>query len=259
MPDEQKPPTDKSAQGHESDAYPVAKRMALRYGNNPWATLEVVGKDNEKYRARLRAATKGEELKSEEEKLPEGSVVLTAPDAQSWNAYRAIGKSPAEIVSAMQTGEAATKERDTLKQSVMDHEREKVTREAAQAVGYKPSVLGEQLRGRNAVIEMRDADVTTNGKVERKKLPHVVIGEGKDAKVEQLTAYAERELVDYLPALKADAAPSGGTSRVSYPEQKPTGMAHTGGDKVGQHIAATNQRNAGRPNPLLQPKRTAAA
>lgn len=225
------------------------RRLVLKYGGNAEAALAAVERENFKLRERARAGQQGQEIQFEPE-LPEGAVVLSAADAQAWNAFRAIGKTPAEIAESLKQGADASKERDTLKQTVTDHEREKVVHEAAAIESYKPSVLGEQLQRRNASIEIREAEVITNGKTERRKIPHVITGEGKDAQAEPLATYAERELKDYLPALKAEAAAGRETSRTNYPVQQPGGNRVPEADKASQHIADVNRRNAERPNPL---------
>jgi len=69
------------------------------------------------------------------------------------------------------------------------------------------------------LIEMRDVSETVDGKQETKKVPHVRPADDEKAHLEPLTTYAERELADYLPALRSESTSSASSTTDSGPRR----------------------------------------
>ncbi len=180
-------------------------------------------------------------------KLPkEGEAIVSKADAEALTKYRALG-TPEEVdVKVKKSGELET--------TLADKNREEGVREAAKAAGYSETVLLDQVRSRGLTVEMRDQ--TVDGKTV--KAPFVK-GSAKDAAFEPLTAYVDRDLKDYLPALAANGSPTATTlTGVPFPAQTPDGKAPTG-DVADQFLAKRNERAAARPNPLAPPVAALAA
>lgn len=116
----------------------------------------------------------------------EGSRVLSAADAALYDAYAALG-APEALKTALEGAQSATAELTGLK-------REKAIRAAAEAVGFKASVL-TTLAG--------DLDIQTKAGKDGTPLVYVV----KDGVETALTDYAAKEWADFLPALTPKASP----------------------------------------------------
>jgi hypothetical protein len=130
--------------------------------------------DNAKLREQRRLL-KQEKAALEGKQTPEGARVLSADEARLWEAYTALG-APDALKTSLDASQGAVGELASLK-------REKVIRSAAEAAGFKPSVL-TTLAG--------DLDIQTkDGKA-------VVIADGKET---PLADYAKTHWADFLPAL----------------------------------------------------------
>jgi len=117
---------------------------------------------------------------------PEGARILTADEAADYAAYAALGN-PDAVKQALDANGEATAELARLKRA------EKL-RTAAEAAGYKPSVL-TTLAG--------DLDIQTEAK-DGATLVYVV----KDNEKTALADYAKTNWADFLPALEAKPASS---------------------------------------------------
>lgn len=137
---------------------------------------------NDNYRLRTQRQTLKQQLTEVQGKVtPEGSTVLTADDAKIWETYRALGK-PDALKQAIDANGMATAELTALK-------REKILAKAAEAVGFKASVLAT-LAG--------DLDIRTKADKDGKPLAVVV----KDGAETPLRDHATKEWADFMPALE---------------------------------------------------------
>lgn len=173
-------------------------------------------------------------------KLPrEGSTLLDGDDAAAWKELTALGK-PAEIKAKLLAGDAAAKE-------VSRFERKSLLTSAAAVYGWNPTVL-ERLAAGDLEIEVKEAE--RNGKLVpvATVLLHETNDKGEAVVVKKsLEKHAEKEWVEFLPALKAHAAnsrPAGTPSNARTVVQggrRPAGFAPSAAHGVGQ-----TETNAGR-------------
>lgn len=167
-------------------------------------------RDNKKYRDRLKEAR--DELAKA--KPADGTVVLTAEEAKRWEALQKIEGDPADIAKRLERGAQAETELTEFRSRELD-------REAAEAVGYKATVLSDLRKTKGLAMEMRDAVVEEKGKKVTKKLPHVRPSADEKAQWTPLREYAETQLKDYLPALAAEGSgPDSGRTAPSWPPQR---------------------------------------
>ena len=178
--------------------------------------MRKLAKENFKYRQKNRDL--------EGRVAPEGAVILSGDDATAFEAFKALGLKPEEVTSAVQ-------ERDTLKTANEALRRDGIVRSAAEALNFKASVLGDLVTSKGLEVEIREVEVEENGSKVNKSLPHVKAAGDEKAKWELLSSYAERDLKDYLPALKSNEDRAKG---VQYPEQHGTDKALTSQDVVGK-------------------------
>jgi len=201
--------TTDAAKNDRRDIDSVVSEIVSKYGSER-AALRVLADQQLDYRREIRDA-KG--------KLPKaGEVVLSADDAKTWEAFRALGKTPKQIGESIAAVDALTTENTSLKV-------EKVIAEAAGLVNYKPSVLTELAKLKGFRVEVRE-----DGKGdEKKKVAYAVKGEGDEAEESELTAFAADSLADFLPALAAEPTGNGKTitasSSAPLPPQPPRGTA----------------------------------
>jgi hypothetical protein len=144
--------------------------------------------DNAKLREQRRTLRE-EKTALEKRTVPEGARVLTAEEAQAYDAYAALG-APEAVQTALEASKTSVAELASLRRA------ERI-RAAAEAAGYKPSVL-TQLAG--------DLDIQTKEK-DGKAIP-IVVADGKET---PLADYAKTHWSDFLPSL----APTG---RVEAPD-----------------------------------------
>jgi hypothetical protein len=144
---------------------------------------------SDNHRLRGQRTTLKQQLADATGKVPaEGARVLTADEAKVYDAYTALGK-PDALKQAIDANGQATAELLSLK-------REKTIAKAAEAAGFKASVLA-QLAG--------DLDIQTKAGKDNKPLAVVV----KDDKETPLADYAAQEWADFLPALETKVAHTG--------------------------------------------------
>lgn len=142
----------------------------------------------------------------------QGSVVLTSEQAAQWAAYQQLG-APDALKTTLEGAQTAAQELTGLK-------RQATIRTAADAAGFKSTVLG-QLAG-DLAIEVRE--IETNGK----KAPAAFV-KGQDGQEVGLAQYAQQHWADFLPALQAATPQPQGTQ---WPPQ--TGGQGGGADLIAQ-------------------------
>lgn len=161
----------------------AVKALLKSHGNDAARAVQAVMGERDKI------AAERDELKA---RLPkEGHRVIDPDTAKLLDEYTALGHKPADITTALA-------DRDALASKVAAREREDFISSVAGLVKYKPGVLGKLAEGLE--IEVKDEKDARTGK--DVKVPHV---KGADGKSTPLTAYAEANWGDYLPALAVDA------------------------------------------------------
>lgn len=203
------------------------QRFLERNGGNPNKALETLYTENKEYRDTIR------DLNA---KMPaEGAVVLTADEAQQWNAYKQLG--------GHEDVKKAIDERTQLQGQLAEVKRAEELRSVAAEMGYKPSVLieldrMEQAKGKSLTYEVREVQV--NGKAA--KVPFV---KGADGKEQGLGDYAAANWGEFMPSLVAPA------SGVPFPTQGVGG----GNSKSSSAVEQFQQKQAEQAklvkNPLL--------
>lgn len=159
-------------------------------------------------------------------KVPvDGALVLNGDDVAAWTGYTALGN-----IEDVTNGMA---ERDTLKASLTQHERQQLWTKAAEAHGYKAAVL-MKLAGTDLNLEMR---TVTGDNESTYQVAYVLPNEGEAVK---LDVYAAKQWPDFMPALQVtDGQQQSGVKFVSQQgsgNKKATNVAKT-------YIAKTYQRN----------------
>lgn len=203
------PPAPTPPKAHDRrDVDDVVTELVGKYGGER-AALRVLADQQLDYRREKRELTG---------RLPkDGERVLTAAEAKEWDAFTALGKKAKDVTTALA-------ERDALATENAGIKAERVTAEAAQIAGYKPSVLAKLAKTEGFRVEVRDekdGDAT-------KRAAFAVVGDGEDAKATPLTEYAAASLADFLPALAAEPNGSGPAPRATgapIPPQPPRGTA----------------------------------
>lgn len=129
---------------------------------------------------------------------PEGAVVLTGDEAKAYPTLKELGK-PEVIQAKLTKAEETEGELAAMKRS-------RTVREAADAHGYKPSVL-EKLPGADKLsFEVKTEKVKDEkGEETEAKVAYVTPPE-EGAEPVRLTDHAEAAWKDFLPALQAEAA-----------------------------------------------------
>lgn len=187
------PNDNKGGSGSSSTEIEATVERLLNSKGDRQAVAELL-KDNFKQRDEIRGyLAQIDEVKS---KVPaEGTMVLTAEQAKDWTAYQELGK-PEDL-------KAKVEKVSTLEADLAKRDREAAIASAAEAAGYKASVLAK-LPGTEALkFELREEEVDG----EKKKIAYVT-GSGDGATPQKLSDYAEREWADFVPALTAEAAAS---------------------------------------------------
>jgi hypothetical protein len=177
--------------------------LRAKYGD-PEKALSVLGKENFKLRGKLR------DLKAS---VPgEGSMILTAEQKAKWEAWEALGLAPVDV-------KAKLDQLPTLESKVQEFKEGEVIQAAAGTLKYKANVLKDLLKTKGLQVEMREVTVKDGDTEVKEPRPFVTMADGK---AEPLSEYAERDLKDYLPSLRAEEAEVGG---VVYPEQSSAGKS----------------------------------
>jgi hypothetical protein len=152
-------------------------------------------RENTELRDRLAAA---------EGKVPAGSVVLSAKDAEALERYRKLGKAD-DLSKALEEGGQA-------KQRAAQMERAEQVRTVAEAAGFNASVLAK-LAG-DLQFEIKDEKVGARDV----KTAYVVPREGEEGQPAKLADYATKVWADFLPALKpGQSQPAPGLPRGHQP------------------------------------------
>jgi hypothetical protein len=185
---------------------------------------------SENYRERESNRRLREQVTELQGRVPaEGTHVLTGDDVARWQAYTQLGQ-PTELQQRIEQGQTAIAERDSLS-------RDKTIREAADATGYKPSVLTTLAEKDKLAVSVRESNGTREA---------VVTIEGQQPIL--LTAYAEQHWADFLPALQS-----------TQPQQQASGtrmIPQTAGgkkpelDMVSAFIKQAQEQRDSAPNPL---------
>lgn len=188
-------------QGGDSDI--VAKVQALidKRGGDSSAVAVMLYQENFQLR------DKNRQLASQ---VPaEGATVLTGDDAAAWAEYQKLGK-PADLQTAIAQRDQAQGDLAKLQRSAM-------IRTAAEAAGYKPTVLEslDAQTGGAATYEVRE--VEQDGK--RAKVAFVKVGESEAQPLDQ---YAQAQWADFLPALVTQPQ-TAQTTGTPYPAQQSGG------------------------------------
>jgi hypothetical protein len=162
-----------------SDVLEQFGRDAIRIAEK----LADVQSDNHRLREERRNLK--QQLTEAQGKAPAADTrVLSADEAKAYDAYAALGK-PADIKSALDT-------KGTAEQELVALKREKALAKAAEAAGYKASVL-TTLAG--------DLDIQVRPVKDGKPLVVVVSGTEETA----LADWAKENWADFLPALSAQS------------------------------------------------------
>lgn len=175
----------------EAEGKVKASDILNRYGKNEEAALRLAElyaeAQNTLYRLRRTRDTLTRERDDLKAKLPaDGAVVLAQADATALEAYRALG-TPADLKAAQEARAAA-------EQRLAQVTRADTIRAAAEAAGFKPSVL---------TTLIGSLDVTTKPGPDGKPSAVVV----KDGAEVALADYAAQEWADFMPALAANPIP----------------------------------------------------
>jgi len=252
----------------------TVEKLKRRFGGNADAALAEVLRERRRLARQVARLKGGDESEDEDEtpyapsQLPKDAVVLTGPEAQAWSAYRALGKTPAELAAALTERETLTIKVGELEGKVSETDRRALHADAAKALGYDVDVLDDLAHDKRLVIEMREMEVEVPSAkpggtptVEMRKVPHLVTGEGKDAKAVPLAEAVDRgELKKYGPALRPSGDGTGqqengngvkrtATGQAFIPDMQASGRAAPL-DKAGAYLARMNAANAERANPL---------
>lgn len=174
-------PTPHADPAEDGEKRTRASDMLEQYGRDALRLAEKladVQSDNYSLREKNRALR--QQVTEAAGKVPAGSVVLSAEDAQALEAYRALGK-PEDVKTKLESLTPVQQELHGLK-------RERAITKAAEAAGFKPAVLNT-LAG--------DLDIQVKPGQDGKPLAVVV----KDGAETALTDFAKAEWAEFLPAL----------------------------------------------------------
>lgn len=228
----------------------MVERLVSRHGSAE-AALAIVSSQLIAYEDK--ATADATEIADLRKKVPaDGTVVLSPDQRKQWDAFQTLKLTPEQVAEI-------AKERDTLKGTLSDRDREALARQAATAAGFDPDALVDLARTKGLHIEIRDGTVKENGKDVAKKIPHVRPAADEKAPLVTLTEYAGKLAQHEQRMLK----PTGATQQQTgtpWPTQNPSPPGGTAtGDKVGEFIAQRNTSAAAKPSPFAPPRQPAAA
>jgi hypothetical protein len=219
-----------SGSGSDTDANVTGsfQRRLERFNNDAMLMA------NELYRENFRERESNRRLRDQVTELQgripaEGAHVLSADEAKLWTAYQAMGQ-PTELQQRIEQGQTAIQERDGLR-------RDTTIRQAADAAGYKPSVLA-RLAG-DVALSVREAD----GKQEA-----LVTVEGQQPV--PLTEYAQQHWADFLPALTAQSQGQQQQTGVPFVPQTGNGTPPKPQDMVAAFLQQAQAQRDSASNPL---------
>lgn len=128
--------------------------------------------------------------KLRQRETPDGGKALTPDEAKEWEAYRALGKKPADLKTAIESGEVASRELGTLKQ-------EQEIAGTAGVAKANPGVLRDILTRHNLTAKVQ-GEAPAAGQ-EDKRAVHLFDKDGKD--VGEARTWAVQHEAAYVPAL----------------------------------------------------------
>jgi hypothetical protein len=162
-----------------ADERPNIQGLMQRHNNDAMGVITTLLTENYGHRDRIR------QLQGQ---LPaQGATVLSAEQAAQWTAYQALG-APDALTTQLQGAQTSQAELARL-------QRERMVASAAEAAGYKASVLSQLPGADKLTFEVREADV------DGKKVKHVFVKDGD--KETPLADHAKNQWADFLPALQA--------------------------------------------------------
>jgi hypothetical protein len=209
-------------------------------GGNERAALRQLGKENLRIRNKYQSVRKeNETLKGQ---LPgKDAVVLVGDEAKEYQSLKERKLTAKDIFDAIA-------ERDTLRGNVTEMQRKDAVNRAAtiyEDVKYRPSILLDQLNGRDMEISFRKVKIKDEaGNEDEHELPHVRKRGDDKGQWTELKPYVDKELKEYKPALEVSEADTAGTQErrmTPVPGSSPSapGKARGSRDIVNDHIAAS--------------------
>ena len=204
--------------------------MAKHDGDHGKA-VELLLTENREYRAKnakLKAAL--DEAKGKA--APDGAAVLTPDESKAWAAYQALGPA-ADIATALEAAKGLTAK-------LAASERRDLLAKAAEAHGFKPSVL-TRLMSADATVEIKESEK------DGKPVKVAWVREGDE--VRDLDAYAAANWPEFMPALRAEAQ-AGTQAGTQFVKQSSGGKAPKP-DMVEAFIERQQKAAAARANPLI--------
>jgi hypothetical protein len=193
-----------------------AKNFLASHNGDAEKAVAALLKDNHKYRERLRSAesgnpykpderlqTENNDLRSENERLeglvpPAGATILTGPDDGSVDQVQGAQSRSRQSDGSDQSSATNCRHEDAQRT------RDDAVRQAADDLGFKPSVLVKVAKAEGLHIEFKDVTEKVDGKNVVTRVAHVRPAKDEKADLVPLEQFAENELKDYLPALLAD-------------------------------------------------------
>lgn len=165
-------------------------------------------KDNQKQRDEIRDL-KVQVKDLEKVKPQEGTVVLTAEEAKQWTAFKELGK-PEDV-------KAKLEKLPELEQKVQAREHADAVTKACEMAGLNATAMLKLPGVSDLKFEVKKE------KVDGKDVDVAYVTEAKQgATPKKLTDHVEAAWPEFLPALKADAAPPR-TTGTPFPGQAPRG------------------------------------
>lgn len=168
------------------------RRLIAREGHGDAnEALRVLARENKKLRdARREAEAKLDTLEKSGRVAPEGGVVLSADDAKSWNALKALLTGERKL-TAEQVVERATKFPE-LQGELGKVARDKLISEVAEEMDWSPESLRDVLEVKKLEVVLRDVTVKDDaGKSMKKPVAHVRPVGSNDTAWEPLADYAD--------------------------------------------------------------------
>lgn len=173
---------------------PNVQGLLDRHQGNAMGVIATLLSENHGYRERNR------QLQAQ---LPaQGAVVLSPEQVATWTAYQQLG-APDVLTTQLQGATTAQTELARL-------QRERMVALAAEAAGYKASVLAQLPGADKLTFEVREAEQ------DGKKVKTVVVKDGD--KETPLADHAKSQWADFLPALQAQGGQPGAPG-VPFPRQ----------------------------------------
>lgn len=182
------------------------EKLLERKGGDASAVAQMLFHENKQYRDRISELTG---------KVPaEGAVVLSATDAQAWQAYKALGTHE-EVKTAVE-------QRTQLQGQLDSLSRESAIRDAATAAGYKFSVLLD----RDKVARVDGKQLGFSVREVEKDGSKTKVAFVKDGDTEKsLAEYAQEQWAEFMPSLVVQGTQQ--QNGTPYPAQH----SGTGGNK----------------------------